>query len=81
MGLPALRPMPLLLIRPNQSHYVLFLLGEFARLVCRLVGVTSPLMLVDLSCDVAQGGSYLLVGFRLLALAIELYFCQICFKA
>ena len=76
MGLPLLRPMPLLLIGSNQSYYVLLLLGEFAR----LAGGVGVLSLVDLFGDVAEGGGVdLLIGISFLA--IELYFCQICFKA
>ena len=68
--------MPLLLIGSNQSYYVLLLLGEFARLVVLLMASG----LLDLLCDVAEGRSVdLLIGIGLLA--IELYFCQICFKA
>ena len=50
MGLPLLRPMPLLLIGSNQSYYVLLLLGEFARLVVLLMSSG----LLDLLGDVAE---------------------------
>ena len=72
--------MPLLLIRSNQSYYVLLLLGKFARLGA---GAGVSLLLLDhhLLGDLAKGGD-LLVGLGSVVLAVELLdFCQICFKA